>query len=279
MGDHTGIPYCDSSWHMLAGCTPISAGCAHCWAATVAHRLSRNPLVANRYQGLTTPEGRWTGAVRLIPEALAVPLRWRRPRRIAVAFGGDIFHPSLPREHLAAVFGVMASVCCEHHTFQVLTKRPELARAWFAENTDHATDCGETAARLTGDSFASYSFGAGGPWPIPNVWLGASVENRAALSRIEHLRACPAALRWLSCEPLLEDLGTLDLRGIGWVVVGCESGPRRRPMDLAWAESVAQQCKAAGTKLFVKQLDINGRVSHDPKEWPEALRVQEYPNA
>lgn len=324
MGSKTGIAWTDSTWHPLAGCSHASRGCDHCWAEKVASRLAANPVVGKRYAGTVTLEGRWTGLVRLIPEALAVPLHWRRPRRVAVALGGDLFHGGLSDTDRAAVFGVMAEAA--RHTFQVLTKRPMEARRWFraverATAGPHDPDPAfviRTAA--TNLCVEGVDQGAGNPWPLPNVWLGTSAEDQPTLeSRVPELLACPAALRWLSLEPLLGPVdmdpptcptcgghdavhgdsfadGTLFCRehgdemvfgawldplngGVGWVVVGCESGTQRRPSAIEWVRSVVVQCREAGVPCFVKQVSLDGRVSHDPAEWPEDLRVREMPEA
>ena len=160
------------------------------------------------------------------PERLEQPLRWKRPRTIFVNSMSDLFHEEVARDFAAAVFAVMEQA--GWHTFQVLTKRPDRAAA--------------LAPSL--------------PWP-PNVWLGVSVENQRWTTRIEALRAIPAAVRFLSCEPLLGPLD-LDLEGIGWVIAGGESGPRARPMDIAWARSVRDQCLASGVPFFFKQWGEHG---------------------
>ena len=160
------------------------------------------------------------------PERLEQPLRWKRPRTIFVNSMSDLFHEEVAGDFVASVFGVMERA--GWHTFQVLTKRPERAAA--------------LAPSL--------------PWP-PNVWLGVSVENQRWTTRVDALRAIPAAVRFLSCEPLLGPLD-LDLEGIGWVIAGGESGPRSRPMDIAWARSVRDQCLASGVPFFFKQWGEHG---------------------
>ena len=160
------------------------------------------------------------------PERLGQPLRWKRPRTIFVNSMSDLFHEAVADDFVASVFETMERA--GRHTFQVLTKRPERAAA--------------LAPSL--------------PWP-PNVWLGVSVENQRWTTRIDALRAIPAAVRFLSCEPLLGPLD-LDLEGVGWVIAGGESGPRARPMDIAWARSVRDQCRAAGVPFFFKQWGEHG---------------------
>ena len=155
-------------------------------------------------------------------DLLSKPLRWRKPKRVFVNSMSDLFHEDVPLEFIAAAFDVM--VRCPQHTFQILTKR--------------ASRLAELAPRL--------------PWP-DNVWMGVSVEDRKRRSRIDHLRTVPARLRFLSCEPLLEDLGDLDLRGIHWVIVGGESGPLHRPIDADWVRSIRERCLDADVPLFFKQ--------------------------
>jgi protein gp37 len=165
-------------------------------------------------------------------DRLAQPFRWTTPRRVFVNSLSDLFHQDLPDLVLLNIFTIMEQ--CPQHTFQILTKRAELMQA-----------------RVT--ALARQWAALGDPFPLPHVWLGVSIENRRWLSRVAALRETPAAVRFLSIEPLLEDLGPLDLRGIDWVIVGGESGPRARPLDPAWARHVRDQCQAAGVPFFFKQ--------------------------
>lgn len=172
-----------------------------------------------------TPDGpRWTGKVRLVPEVLTKPLHWRKPRMVFINSMSDLFHEFVSDSFIAQVFGVMRD--CPRHTFQLLTKR--------------AGRLPSIMTRL-------------GRWP-QNVWMGVTVEDRANSWRISDLRKCPAPVRFLSCEPLLEDLGELDLDGIDWCICGGESGPGARPMDLDWARSIRDQCVAAGVPFLFKQV-------------------------
>jgi protein gp37 len=228
-------------------------------------------------------EARWTGAVAFDGIKLAAPLSWRAPRRIFVNSMSDLFHESLTNEQIAAVFGVMAA--CPQHTFQCLTKRAGRMREWFTwldaeARTIAVADpdspwwralvcviaASKALGRVTSVEFNrdgslktmgkhDILIGAGGcGWPLTNVWPGVSVEDRKhGVPRIDELRAIPAAVRMLSCEPMLEDLGTLDLTGIGWVIAGCESGPGMRPMKAAWVRSIRDQCASAGVAFFLKQ--------------------------
>ncbi len=211
------IEWTDATWNPVRGCTKISPGCAHCYAETFAERFRGVP--GHPYeQGFD---------LRLIPEKLDAPLRWKAPRMVFVNSMSDLFHEDVADEYIERVCRVMEQT--NWHTFQVLTKRSERMRDLLSTRL-------EFAARQ------------------PHIWFGASVENRKhGLPRIEHLRAAPAGLRMLSVEPLLEDLGTLDLSGIGWIILGGESGHGARPMHPDWVRSVRDQCQAASVPFFFKQ--------------------------
>jgi protein gp37 len=343
----TGIEWTDETWNPVRGCRRVSEGCRNCYAEAVASRFSGPGMP---YEGLAS-EGRWTGAVRLVPERLDQPLRWRKPRRIFVNSMSDLFHEGLADEQIEAVFGVMAA--CPRHTFQVLTKRPERMREWFS--TPSGLETRQEGVAREAERIAGVTFDPRGGdgwlypraltieqlakrvrwpgWPLPNAWLGVSVENQAtADERIPLLLGTPAAVRFLSVEPIL---GPVDLFAkcppfyaphlrsdrIGWVIVGGESGPNARPCDVAWIRSVVEQCREAGVPCFVKQLGAlpfegDGRHTHvsgdrdygvvcdqgdpcphcgkrpttnwprlalrdqkggDLEEWPEDLRVREFP--
>ncbi|HSN30756.1 MAG TPA: phage Gp37/Gp68 family protein [Kofleriaceae bacterium] len=272
MSAKTSIEWCDATWPVVVGCKEISPGCANCWAARLAAtRLKQQP----KYRGLAViganGHTHFNGDVRLWEPHLDWPLKWREPRRIFAASSSDLFHDALSPKHIAAVYGVMAA--SQQHTFQVLTKRPENARAWYRwlaeqsrdDDTTWTTLLRETCAmlgsdrlrdRIVEDGIARDGVPKREPWPLPNVHVGVSVEDRKhGLPRIDVLREIPATVRWLSIEPLLEDLGTIDLRGIDWVVVGGESTQDRsaRPMHPAWVRSIRDQCIAAGVKFHFKQ--------------------------
>jgi len=320
MADKTKIEWTDSSWNPTRGCSLVSAGCTNCYAMKVAGGVAKAA-----YAGLTRQSGGrtvWTGEVRLVPEMLDQPLRWKRPRRIFVDSMSDLFHPDVPDNYIARVFAVMAG--SQRHTYQVLTKRPERA-----------------AELLNDDRFWGnvWMFGMESFWddmhmamldvitptePLPNVWLGTSVEDQAAADeRIPHLLRTPAAVRFLSCEPLL---GAIDLRllrqqftepphrayALDWVIVGGESGPNARPCDVSWIRDIVRQCHDAAVPCFVKQLGARPRIvggeedidflartqctdgenvrlgepytialkdrkGGDWDEWPNDLRVREFP--
>lgn len=212
MSDNSSIEWTQATWNPVTGCTKVSPGCAHCYAETFAERFRGVP--GHPYENGFD--------LQLRPERLELPLQWKRPRLIFVNSMSDLFHPDVPADFICRAFETM---CAAHwHTFQLLTKRPERAA--------------ELAPEL-------------GPWP-GNVWMGTSVENQTWTSRIDHLRRVPAAIRFLSCEPLLGPL-QLDLSGVHWVIVGGESGPRSRPMKPEWADGIRRQCEAEDVPFFFKQ--------------------------
>lgn len=306
----TSIEWTDATWNPVRGCSVLSAGCTNCYAMRQAHRFS---APGQPYEGLTRERKRlgpaWTGEVRFVPEKLAEPLRWRKPRRVFVNSMSDLFHEGVSNEQIAAIFGVMAAA--PQHTFQVLTKRPERAREWFESLSSAAFDqvicVADDAIRPAYRSPAHLALahaGRGGrpnAWPLPNVWLGVSVEGQAtADERIPHLLDCPAAVRWVSYEPAL---GPIDdwrvwidgaeascAHRLDWIVIGGESGPGARPFDLAWARSTIAQCREAGVRAFFKQaggrpvlndepLRLHDRKGGDLAELPADLHVREWPDA
>lgn len=217
MSDHSTIEWTDATWNPVRGCTKISPGCTHCYAATFAERFRGVP--GHPYeQGFD---------LKLIPEKLRDPLLWPARKRVFVNSMSDLFHADVPDDYVLRVARVMQAA--NWHTYQVLTKRSE-----------------RMAETLRGPlRFAA---------ELPHVWWGVSVENRRhGLPRIDHLRGVPAAVRFLSVEPLLEDLGDIDLTGIHWVIVGGESGHGARPMAADWVRSLRDQCEAAGVSFFFKQ--------------------------
>ena len=285
MGDRTSIEWAEATWSPTRGCSRVSAGCGGsdgggCYAERQAHRFS-GP--GQPYEGLTrlTSGGpRWTGDVRLVPSMLDLPLRWKKPRRIFVDSMSDLFHEKLSNKDIAAVFGVMAA--CPQHTFLVLTKRAQRMRQWFewvVADGQYPMDHGWPLTPIERCRQALFDAGPVRQdramqkrWPLPNVWLGVSVEDQAtADERISHMLRCSAAVLWISLEPQIADVRfrpewlrdqpcappcgpPIRHRGISWVVQGGESGPGARAFDLAWARSVRDQCKAAGTAYFLKQL-------------------------
>ena len=211
------IEWTDATWNPVRGCTKVSPGCAHCYAETFAER----------FRGVKGHPFEQGFDLRIIPQKLNDPLSWRTPKRIFVNSMSDLFHDAIPDDYIAAVASVMVEA--RWHTYQVLTKR-----------SDRMRDLLKTRLQ----------FAAG----QPHIWWGVSVENRrSGLPRIEHLQAAPAAVRFLSIEPLLEDLGKLELSGIHWVIVGGESGFGARPMKREWAIAIKEQCRKSRIPFFFKQ--------------------------
>lgn len=221
----TKIEWTDVTWNPVAGCTIATAGCTNCYAMRMAARLEA--MGTEKYQGLTRKSGNrfvWTGKITLDEKVLSTPLRWRKPRVVFVNSMSDLFHPSVPVEFIAKVWNVMEATPL--HTYQVLTKRPERMR----------------------EILSSPEFKV-----IPNVWVGTSVEDATVLERIDHLRQTPAAIRFISFEPLIGSVAAADLTEIDWAIVGGESGPRSRPMSSEWVEEIEELCRDAGTAFFFKQ--------------------------
>jgi protein gp37 len=217
MSDRSKIEWTDATWNPVRGCTKVSPGCAHCYAETFAER----------FRGVAGHPYEQGFELRLVPHKLTEPYRWSNPRMIFVNSMSDLFHEGVSDDYIAAVVEVM--VKAHWHTYQVLTKRSARMQTLLETKFRHA-------ARL------------------PHIWWGVSVENRRhGLPRIEHLRQAPAQVRILSIEPLLEDLGHIELTGIHWVIVGGESGPKARPLDAEWARSIRDQCLVSGVPFFFKQ--------------------------
>jgi protein gp37 len=250
MGDRSGIEWTDATWNPVTGCDRVSEGCDHCYAQTLARRLK---LMGNpRYQLDGDPRTSGPGfGLNLHPDKLTEPLTWSRPRRVFVNSMSDLFHDDVPDGFIANVFGVMA--VAQHHQFQILTKRPGRMASLLARLEDEARGF----AAWHENSRTTMSGPGTILWPLPNVWLGTSVENqRWADIRIPKLLQTPAAVRFLSCEPLLGpiDLHLDNVRGaLAWVIVGGESGVGARPMDASWARSLRDQCVGSSVLFFFKQ--------------------------
>lgn len=269
--------YWDRAWSLVSGCSYVSKGCANCWAAREAHMRGqqRNIFISARYAGLTTEEGRWNGRIRMLHEYMDLPLRTKKPTVWAV--WNDLFHPDVPDEFIFKAFSTMAnSQCFYGHTFLVLTKRPERMRSIIQaieadikqQRIPETLPNGNTRHNLT------FTF------PLQRIWLGVTAENqRAADERIPVLLQIPAAVRFVSAEPML---GPVDLRhltydhnflidgltgqqdaecgpphdwgnGLDWVICGGESGPGSRPMHPDWVRDLRDQCQAASVPYFFKQ--------------------------
>ena len=221
MASRSAIEWTEVTWNPVTGCDRISPGCEHCYALTLARRLKAMGVSKYQLDGDPRTSGPGFG-VSLHREALDEPYGWRTPRVVFVNSMSDLFHAKVPLPFIQEVFDVIAHT--PQHTYQVLTKRSLRLR--------------RLADRLA--------------WPS-NLWMGVSVENEEVLSRVDHLRHVPAAVRFLSCEPLLGPLDQIDLAGIGWVIAGGESGPNYRPMDLDWARGLRDACQVAGVPFFFKQ--------------------------
>jgi protein gp37 len=240
MGERTGIQWTDSTWNPMTGCTEISSGCDNCYAAAMARTRLRTS-----YLRQTSVKKDVLGdpfAPRFWPERLALPRRWRRPRRIFVNSMSDLFHAHFSLEMIRQVFDVMVET--PRHTYQVLTKRPERALRF--------------ADRL--------------PWP-PNVWLGTSVESMDVAHRLTHLLKTPAHIRFLSAEPLLGPLDKLPVSGLDWIIGGGESGVAHRPVDPQWARGLRDAALTANVPFFWKQWGGPNPKAHgrmlDGKVWNE----------
>ena len=217
MSNNTKIEWTDATWNPVRGCTKISPGCAHCYAETFAER----------FRGVPGHPYEFGFDLRLIPEKLAEPLKWRSSKMIFVNSMSDLFHKSVPDEYIFAVARTMMRA--DWHTYQVLTKRSARMATLLATKLRFAAE-------------------------RSHIWWGVSVENRQhGLPRIDHLRSAPARIRFLSVEPLLEDLGTLDLTGIHWVIAGGESGRGARPMKEQWVRQLCNHCQRQGVAFFFKQ--------------------------
>lgn len=281
MGDHSGIQWTDATWNPSTGCTRVSAGCDHCYAYTL-HDQRHEAWKAGRMPNAPAQYHRPFSEVQLIPERLSLPLRWTKPRRIFVDSMSDLFHADVPDEFLDRVFATMA--LAPRHTFQVLTKRPQRMKRYLTWEEPSITRRGRIQNQM------DFLWARGGlpqrvvidQWPLPNVWLGTSVENQEAAYRIDWLVKTPAAVRFLSCEPLIGPLDLLErlLRpsdDLHWVIVGGESGPGYRSLDLDWARDLRDQCVAAGVPYFFKQ--VGGRTSKaggrelDGRTWDEMPAV------
>jgi protein gp37 len=223
MANNSSIEWTEATWNPIAGCAVVSPGCTNCYAMRMAHRLQA--MKQPKYSGLTRVSGgrpKWNGKVRLDHQSLQLPLTWKVGKTIFVNSMSDLFHDNVPLEYINAVFSVMRAT--PRHTYQVLTKRSERLR-----NISQMID-----------------------WP-PNVWMGVSVETREYIHRIDDLKSTGAIIKFLSLEPLLGDLGKLNLTGVDWVIAGGESGPGARQIEVAWVRSIRDQCRKADVAFHFKQ--------------------------
>lgn len=224
----------------------MTAGCTHCYAMEMARRLEA--MGVEKYAGLTRKSGKrsiWTGVVREDYNSLSIPLRWKTPRKIFVNSMSDLFHDSVSDNFIRDVWKVMRNT--PHHNYQILTKRPERMAA--------------TVAAM------------GHEGVLRNVWLGTSVENSEVTARIDDLREVPAAIRFISFEPLIGSVGEVDLSGIDWAIVGGESGRHARPIREVWIDEIHEQCRSSGTAFFFKQWGTWGK---DNKRRSKKANGREY---
>ena len=250
MGDHTAIEWTEATWNPTTGCDKTSPGCDNCYALTLSKRLKA--MKQPKYQNDGDPRTSGPGfGITVHPDTLRVPRSWTSPRVIFVNSMSDLFHHDVPESYIQQVFDTIADT--PQHQYQVLTKRSKRLA--------------EMGMRLT--------------WP-PNLWMGVSIENAKYRFRIDHLRRVPAAVRFVSAEPLLGPLDRLDLDGIHWLIAGGESGPRARPIEVQWVVTLRDQCRAAGVPFFFKQWggrtpkaggrELLGETHDAMPDWAAALR-------
>jgi protein gp37 len=289
----TSIHWTNETWNPLVGCSKISAGCARCYAAEAAKSARLQQF--SQYQAVKD----WDGTIAFVESQLLKPLSWKAPKKIFVCSMSDIFHAHVKDEWLDKIFAVMAFA--RQHTFQVLTKRPERMQQYLSDPA--------TVDRIeeAGYSF-THNMDCINNWPLPNVWLGTSIENQEVVDqRIPHLLETPAAVRFLSCEPLLESVdisnylprqtsANLVLPHIGWVIIGGESGAKSRPCHQNWIESIVTQCQQQSVAVFVKQwgqnpvtypypgfglsdvkVKLKDRKGGDMAEWPDDMKFRQFP--
>ncbi|MEQ8249545.1 MAG: DUF5131 family protein [Alphaproteobacteria bacterium] len=241
----TQIEWTDATWNPVAGCSIVTDGCTHCYAMAMANRLEA--MGVEKYAGLTRKTGRrtvWNGVVREDRAALSIPHRWGRARKIFVNSMSDLFHERVSDAFILDVWQVMRDT--PRHSYQILTKRPDRMAALVSKEI--------------GDV-------------LPNVWLGTSIENADVTDRILQLRKVPAPIRFISFEPLIGPVGTVDLDGIQWAIVGGESGRSARPIKEAWIDEIYAQCLEAGTAFFFKQWGTWGK---DNKKRSKKANGREY---
>ncbi len=310
----TNIEWADRVWNPVTGCTKVSPGCKHCYAEGVAHRFWHHQYVHIADRGFIPVKAYagepMTGMLRRFTDVmthadrLLEPLSWRKPARVFVNSMSDLFHEDVPFEFIDQVFAVMA--LASQHTFQVLTKRPDRMQRWFQDSGRDAVQASMAYPQFLPANGRSYPRVCS--WPLLNVWLGVSVEDQQrADKRIPLLLQTPAAVRFISAEPLLGPVDFLSIPRSGkhhdyltgeyqcsdlekrtttrldWVIVGGESGRGARPFHVEWAKSIVAQCKAAGVACFVKQLGadprwgadgwkldmLRDRKGGDISEWPD----------
>ncbi|HQS09773.1 MAG TPA: DUF5131 family protein [Xanthobacteraceae bacterium] len=241
----TQIEWTDATWNPVAGCSVISAGCTNCYAMQMAKRLEA--MQVEKYKGLTRQSGKrsvWKGIVREDHEALVIPYSWKKPKKIFVNSMSDLFHEKVSDAFILSVWRVMRET--PHHNYQILTKRPDRMAEIVREQVRDV---------------------------LPNVWLGTSIEDAAVAARADGLRRVPAAIRFISFEPLIGSVGTMDLRDIHWAIVGGESGSAARPIREEWIDEIHSQCLKQRTAFFFKQWGTWGK---DNKRRSKKANGREY---
>ena len=241
----TKIEWTDATWNPVAGCTIMSSGCKNCYAMKLAARLEA--MGVDKYAGLTRKSGRrtiWKGIIREDRQALSIPLKWKKPRKIVVNYMSDLFHEQISDSFVKEVWRVMRNT--PRHNYQILTKRP-----------DRMAEFVKTKIKEV----------------LPNVWLGTSVENLDVVDRIDSLREIPAAIRFISFEPLIGAVGKVNLRDIDWAIVGGESGAMARPIMEEWIDEIYDQCLVFETAFFFKQWGTWGK---DNKKRSKKANGREY---
>lgn len=248
----TKIEWTEETWNIAVGCTKVSPGCANCYAERMAKRLKGAGLP--QYQDVVDESG-WTGQVSLVENAMRKPVRWRKPRRVFPCSMGDLFHKGVPTNFIRRAYWNMIQT--QHHTYQILTKRvSRMCEVMTSEMWK--MDLGVS----------------------PNVWIGGSIERSDYSWRSRYIVQVPATVHFVSFEPLLGPMDTHPgvLDRIDWAIIGCESGPNRRPCNIEWVRGLVQMAQSARVLVFVKQLEIDGKVNKNPADWPADLRVRQYPN-
>lgn len=241
----TKIEWTNATWNPVVGCSIVSSGCKNCYAMQMASRLEAMGI--EKYRGLTQKRSNkitWNGLIHQDEISLKTPYKWRKPRKIFVDSMGDLFHHKVSDEFILKVWKVMKDT--PQHNYQILTKRPNRMRKIMLEQIKQV---------------------------LPNVWLGTSVESIKVINRIEHLRKTPAAIRFISFEPLIDSVGAVNLANIQWAIVGGESGNRARPMEEKWVDEIHAQCDAYGSAFFFKQWGAWGK---DNQKRHKKLNGREY---
>jgi len=268
------IAWTERTWNPIVGCEKISAGCKNCYAEKMSARIVKMmPQFVKTKKGRETLKaysdviggGKFNGEIRILPDRIKEPLSWRKPQKVFVNSMSDLFHEDIPFETIDDILEIMTAKAF-HHTYQILTKRPERMLEYFEWKAKQIKKAG-------------YDSLGGKYYELPGcVWLGVTIEDKDVIcERLTALELAPAKVKFLSIEPLLEDLGGIDLTDIDWVIIGCESGAKRRECEIEWVEKLVENARKDNTKVFVKQLSINGKVVKDIHKFPKHLRNRDFP--